>query len=171
MRRRYCACIPGSSCRIFQAMPFLNYPSVPITSEQDWRKRVLSTFLWLNSDELFYSSKKITGDTLPPFIPLRGSSFSGTAIDGTPAIGCVSSFNPTYTDDDIFHMVSFDFNGFSYIDRLTVLYLLRPLPRSCASFLFIYFMSRHFSKRVVALRESMHSARMGNYKVLDSFQR
>ena len=129
----------------------------------------LSTFLWLNSDELFYSSKKITGDTLPLLSSASGSSFSGTAIiDGTPAIGCVSSFNPTYTDD-IFHMASFDFNGFSYIDRLTVLYLLGLAAIMCASFLFIYFMSRHFSKRVVALRESLHSARMGNYKVTDSF--
>lgn len=129
----------------------------------------LSTFLWLNSGDLFYSSRAIKENPLPELLKASGSHYSGSArIDGRETIGCISSFRPAYTDDN-FYMASFDFNGYSYINRLTVLYLAGFAAVMAASSLLIYFSSRHFSRRVIALRKSMHSARLGNYEIVDTF--
>lgn len=129
----------------------------------------LHTFLWLNSDGLFYRKNH----TQPPdelttaYSPQTGSFFLGTLQNGSQKqTCCVSALLTTYSGDN-FYIASVNDSGYAYIHKVTAVHVSILLLILFATSIFIYFYSHYFSRRVIALREAMHNASLGNYHITD----
>ncbi|MGN0405180.1 MAG: sensor histidine kinase [Bariatricus sp.] len=130
----------------------------------------LTTVLCMGDGSVFYSSRKNIPDHLTDYLSDNPNRYLGTIdFEGTPIIGCISSLSSAYSDD-VFYTASLNYDGYSYINRITWIYFGILLLILAATSLFIYVFSHYFSRRVNTLRESMHNASLGNYEIEDSFQ-
>lgn len=130
----------------------------------------LYTVIWLNDDGIFYRSSRTAPqyDLITAYAPGANASYTGTVDLGEKMIGSVSPLLSSYSRD-LFYIASVNNSGYAYIRKITRTYLSILLLILFATSLFIYLFSNYFSSRVVALREAMHNASLGNYHVIDSY--
>lgn len=130
----------------------------------------LKTVLWLNETGQFYQSNPQTVAELPAACKAGPSGYylGRLTLDEQNVIGCISALSSSYSND-IFYIASLDYDAYPYMNRLSLIHLalifLILLPTS----VFILGYSGYFSRRVVTLRETMHSVSLGNYEITDSF--
>lgn len=130
----------------------------------------LYTVMWLQDGDIFYRSSRTQPqyDRITSYAPKTGGSYTGLTDLEETMIGCVSPLLSSYSRD-LFYIASINNNGYAYIRKITFTYLSILLLILTATSIFIYLFSRYFSHRVIALREAMHNASMGNYHVIDSY--
>ena len=131
----------------------------------------LYTLIWLNDDGIFYRSSRTHPqyDQTTIFGTESNNQYTGPMVlEGEKVIGCISPLLPSYSRD-LFCVASINNGGYAYMNRITVMYLAILLLILLATSIFISVFSHYFSRRVVALREAMHNASLGNYNVTDAF--
>ncbi len=130
----------------------------------------LKTVLWLNENTCFYQSGSRTITTLPEVYEPGASGYylGSLEVNGQRVIGCISALSTSYSDD-IFYIASIDYDAYPYMNRISLIHIALILLILIPTSIFVLVYSRHFSKRVVTLRESMHEASLGNYAITDSF--
>ena len=131
----------------------------------------LDTAIWLNNEDVFYCSVREGIDPLLfEYSASPGKYYLGKMeFTNEKIIGCISSL-PTAYSQDWFYVASMNFNGYSYINKITVAYFAILVLVLIITSLFIYAYSRYFSQRVITLRKTMHNASLGNYDIIDAFQ-
>lgn len=131
----------------------------------------LHTALWLNEDESFFycSDREGIDSSLYSYTESPGKYYLGKMeLDEKEAIGCISSLSTSYSDD-WFYIATLNYDGYAYIDKITLAYLgILGLILIITS-TFIYAYSWYFSRRVITLRQTMHNASLGNYDITDTF--
>lgn len=130
----------------------------------------LKTVLWLNENTRFYQSDPRTIATLPKaYEPgVSGYYLGSLEAKDQKVIGCISALSTSYSDD-IFYIASLDYDAYPYMNRISLIQIALILLILIPTSIFVLIYSRHFSKRVITLRESMHEASLGNYEITDSF--
>lgn len=130
----------------------------------------LYTVMWLNQEGIFYRSSRTQPayDLITAYAPEPDSSYTGPVDLEEKMIGSVSPLLSSYSRD-LFYIASVNSHGYAYIRKITYTYLSILLLILLATSIFIFLFSRYFSRRVIALREAMHNASLGNYHVMDSF--
>ena len=130
----------------------------------------LYTVMWLNDEGIFYRSSRTQPeyDLITSYAPGTNRTYTGTVELDEKMIGCVSPLLSSYSRD-LFYIASINSSGYAYIRKITYMYLSILLLILFATSMFIFLFSHYFSRRVIALREAMHNASLGNYHVIDSF--
>lgn len=130
----------------------------------------LKSSLWLNEDENFYQSPSTSLTQLPKdYIQNQKHYYLGKIyLKDRPVIGCISTLTTSYSDD-VFYITSMDYDAYPYLWKLTWIHIAIILLILVPTSVFIVFYSRHFSHRVVTLRQTMHDVSLGNYEITDSF--
>ena len=130
----------------------------------------LYTVMWLNDEGIFYRSSRTQPeyDLITSYAPGTNRTYTGTVELNEKMIGCVAPLLSSYSRD-LFYIASINSTGYAYIQKITYTYLSILLLILFATSMFIFLFSHYFSRRVIALREAMHNASLGNYHVIDSF--
>lgn len=131
----------------------------------------LYTVMWLKDEDIFYRSSRAAPqyDGMTAYRPdENGVSLGLVELDGKKMIGCVSTFLASYSHN-LFYIASLNSGGYAYIQDITYMYVAILLLIIFATSFFIYLFSRYFSRRVIALREAMHHASLGDYFVSDNY--
>ncbi|MDE7313397.1 MAG: sensor histidine kinase [Eubacterium sp.] len=130
----------------------------------------LYTVIWLKDDGIFYRSSRNAPqyDLITSYAPGANASYTGTVDLEEKMIGSVSPLLASYSRD-LFYIASVNDSGYAYIRKITRTYLAILLLILIATSIFISLFSNYFSSRVIALREAMHNASLGNYHVIDAY--
>lgn len=130
----------------------------------------LYTVMWLNNDGIFYRSSRTDPqyDLVTSYAPGANDSYTGTVELEEQMIGCISPLLASYSRD-LFYIASINSSGYAYIRSITYTYMAILLLILIATSIFISLFSHYFSCRVIALREAMHNASLGNYNVTDDY--
>lgn len=131
------------------------------------------TVIWLNDDDPFYyshSRQKSIGKILSSYNMGSSQYYLGKVeLSDQQALGCISAL-PTAYSDDTFHIASLNTDGYPYLNKITAVYAAILLLILIASSIFVLLYSRHFSRRVITLRETMHKVSQGEYdSIIDTF--
>ena len=130
----------------------------------------LKSSLWLNADDNFYQSPSTSLTSLPMnYAKNQQHYYLGKMdLDDRSVIGCISSLSTSYSDD-VFYIVSMDYDAYPYMWKITWIHIAIILLILVPTTVFVLFYSRYFSHRVVTLRQTMHNVSLGNYEITDSF--
>ncbi|MGN0298880.1 MAG: sensor histidine kinase [Lachnospiraceae bacterium] len=153
-----------------------NYAILNVTvSNNNLKNRIenssLITVIWLNEDTIFYrSSPTKVDDSITTYASMDDyrDYIGKVSLENTNMISCISSIR-TPLSDDVFFIASLNDTGYPYINKMTIAQFSILFLILLTTSIVIYYYTTYFSRRVIALREAMHSVSHGNYTIVDYF--
>lgn len=132
----------------------------------------MKTVLSVNQSPVFYSTQKdFLGNGFPVKTDPSRSFYSDSgvmALRGTEVMAAVGTLVPINSDDTIY-LLSYNPDALRSVKEVLRNYILFTIAVILLPCILFFFYSRHFSGRVLLLRQAMHQASRGNYDIIDSF--